>query len=236
MRFRDGSCGQVVWAYRLVRFSPSWLKRRVALVFAVTLAGLLVLAAAPSWAADPHKPASATTSGGAADSHGARSGEQHKAHGGQPAGAHGGHGGEAEEAAPETFIVLDLLSEAAEASVAGIGVKIAELSPKIKHINELYRQGEDTKANAKLLGIMTEVILIGALIEVTGVGELFLTAISFAGGWAYQLVQSTAGILAITKTAVFAGETVEEAAEEKFVHAAAAAKAAAAAAKAKKRK
>ncbi|MEI8393832.1 MAG: hypothetical protein WCF85_03785 [Rhodospirillaceae bacterium] len=140
------------------------------------------------------------------------------AHGGAAAAHGGGHGGEAEETAPETFVVLDLFSEALEASVAGIGIKIAELKPKVEHVNELYNNGEHHKALAKTLGISTELVLLGFLIETLGVGELFVSALSFSGNWIFQLAQSTAGILASTKVALFAGEKVEEATEEKYEH------------------
>ncbi|MEI8397323.1 MAG: hypothetical protein WCF85_21590 [Rhodospirillaceae bacterium] len=135
-------------------------------------------------------------------------------------GAPAGHGGGGqEEAAPETFVVLDLFSEALEASVAGIGVKIAELKPKVEHINDLYRRGEKHKAFAQVLGISTEVVVLGFCIETFGIGELFLSALSFGGNWALQIAQSTVGIMASTKVAMLAGEKVEEATEEKFEHA-----------------
>lgn len=209
-------------AFRHPRVSV--LYRLVAVVLVVLFGLVTALGPSlPAGAAESHakKPAASAQAKKAQGGHGEGDGHGGGGHGG---GGHGGHGGE-EEAAPETFIVLDLLSEAAEASVAGIGVKIAELNPKIKHINELYKKGENGKANAKILGILTEVVLIGALIELTGVGELFLSAISFAGDWMWQLGQSSLGILAITKSAVVAGEAVEEAAEEKFAHAAQAAQA-----------
>ena len=134
------------------------------------------------------------------------------------AGHDGGHAG-AEETAPEAFVVLDLFSEALEASFAGIGIKIAELKPKVEHVNELYDHGERHKAFAKVLGISTEVVLLGFLIETFGVGDLFLSALSFSGNWLMQMAQSTAGILVSTKVALFAGEKVEEATEEKYEHA-----------------
>lgn len=140
--------------------------------------------------------------------------------GGHAAPAHGeGHGEGKEETAPETFVVLDLFSEALEASVAGIGIKLAELKPKVEHVNELYHQGQRHKAFAQLLGISTEVVLVGFFIETFGVGEMFISALSFSGNWAWQMAQSAAGVMASTKVALLAGEKVEEAVEEKYEHA-----------------
>jgi len=128
-----------------------------------------------------------------------------------------GHDGK-EEPAPETFVVLDLFAEALEASFAGIGIKIAELKPKVEHVNTLYGNGERHKAFAKVLGISTEIILLGFFIETFGVGEMFLSALSFSGNWVMQMAQSTVGILVSTKVALLAGEKVEEATEEKYEH------------------
>lgn len=146
----------------------------------------------------------------------ALAGGEHGTHDAPP-GAHTEHGGK-EETAPETFVVLDLFAEALEASFAGIGIKIAELKPKVEHVNMLYDNGERHKAFAKVLGISTEVILLGFFIETFGVGELFLSAMSFSGNWLTQLAQSTVGILLSTKVALLAGEKVEEATEEKYEH------------------
>ena len=148
---------------------------------------------------------SAQDHGTAAPSHGA------------PHGAAGGHDG-AEETAPETFVVLDLFGEALEAGVIGIGVKIAELKPKVEHINMLYGNGPRHEAFTKVLGISTEVVLLGFLIETFGIGELFVSALSFSSGWAAQFAQSTAGIMISTKASLLAGEKVEEAAAEKYEH------------------
>ncbi len=135
-------------------------------------------------------------------------------------GAPAGHGGGGhEETAPETFVVLDLFSEVLEASVAGIGIKIAELKPKVEHINDLYTHGHKHKAFAQVLGISTELVVLGFCIETFGIGELFVSALSFGGNWAVQMAQSTVGIMASTKVALVAGEKVEEATEEKFEHA-----------------
>ncbi|MEI7609571.1 MAG: hypothetical protein WCJ64_19500 [Rhodospirillaceae bacterium] len=130
-----------------------------------------------------------------------------------------GHGGGKEETAPETYVVLDLFSEMFEASVAGVGVKIAELKPKVEHINELYKHGEKHKAFAQVLGISTELVVLGFCIETFGIGDLFMSALSFGGNWAIQLAQSTVGVMASTKVALLAGEKVEEATEEKYEHA-----------------
>ena len=138
------------------------------------------------------------------------------------ASGHGGHEGGHEgggETAPETFVVLDLFSEALEASVAGIGIKIAELKPKVEHINELYHDGRKHQAFAQVLGISTEVVVLGFFIETFGIGDLFVSALSFTGNWAMQMAQSTVGVMASTKVALFAGEKVEEATEEKYEHA-----------------
>ncbi len=136
---------------------------------------------------------------------------------GAPAAGHGG--GAQEETAPETFVVLDLFSEVLEASVAGIGVKVAELKPKVEHVNELYNHGQKHKAFALALGISTEVVVLGFCIETLGVGEMFMTALSFGSNWALQLAQSAVGVMASTKVALLAGEKVEEATEEKYEHA-----------------
>lgn len=141
--------------------------------------------------------------------------EEHGGHHAAPAG-HGGGGHE--ETAPETFVVLDLFSEVFEASVAGIGVKVAELKPKVEHINELYQHGEKHKAFAQVLGISTELVVLGFCIETFGIGDLFMSALSFGGNWALQMAQSTVGIMASTKVALVAGEKVEEATEEKYEH------------------
>jgi len=143
---------------------------------------------------------------------------EHAGEHGAAAGEHGGHAGP-EETAPETFVVLDLFSEALEASFAGIGIKIAELKPKVEHVNQLYDNGEKHKAFAKVLGISTELVLLGFFIETFGVGELFISALSFSGNWMMQMAQSTAGVLLSTKVALLAGEKVEEATEEKYEHA-----------------
>lgn len=141
-------------------------------------------------------------------------------HGGEHSGGHdaAGHGGEAGETAPETFVVLDLFSEALEASVAGVGIKIAELKPKVEHINELYHDGEKHKAFAQILGISTELVVLGFFIETFGVADMFVSALSFSGNWMSQLALSTAGVMGSTKVALIAGEKVEEATEEKFEH------------------
>ncbi|MEI6986327.1 MAG: hypothetical protein WCK65_09365 [Rhodospirillaceae bacterium] len=114
--------------------------------------------------------------------------------------------------------MLDLFSEMLEASVAGVGIKIAELKPKVEHINELYHNGEKHKALALCLGVSTEVVLLGLLIETFGIAELFISALSFPGDWAIMMAQSTAGIMLSTKVALIAGEKVEEATEEKYEH------------------
>ena len=128
-----------------------------------------------------------------------------------------GHGKEAgKEAAPETYVVLDLFSEAFDASIAGIGVKIAELKPKVENINDLYAHGETHKAFAQVLGISTELVVLGFCIETFGLADTFMSALSFGGGWAWQLAQSTVGVMGSTKVALLAGEKVEEATEEKY--------------------
>ena len=141
--------------------------------------------------------------------------DDHGAHHAAPA----GHGGGGKEAAPETFVVLDLFSEALEASVAGVGIKVAELKPKVEHINELYKHGEKHKAFAQVLGISTELVVLGFCIETFGIGDLFVSALSFGSNWAIQMAQSTVGVMASTKVALVAGEKVEEATEEKYEHA-----------------
>jgi hypothetical protein len=128
------------------------------------------------------------------------------------------HGEGKKEPAPEAFVVLDLFSEALEASVAGVGVKVTELKPKVEHIHELYQNGEKHKAFVKTLGVSTEVVLLGFFIETFGVGELFISALSFSGNWLLQLAQSAGGIMASSKVALIVGEKVEEAAEEKYEH------------------
>ena len=131
---------------------------------------------------------------------------------------HSKHKAQKEEAAPETFVVLDLISEGMEASVAGVGVKIAELKPKVEHINELYDNGQKHEALAKVLGISTEIMILGYCIEFLGTGELFMSAITFGSNWAWQMAQSAAGIAASSKIALFFGEKVEEATEEHYEH------------------
>lgn len=133
----------------------------------------------------------------------------HPAH----AGEHDAHG---EETRPETFIVLDLFSEALEASVAGVGVKITELKPKVQDVHKMYEKGEKHRALAKVLGVSTEIILVGFFIETFGIGETFIAALSFSGDWLLQLAQSTISILASSKVALLAGEKVEEAVEHKY--------------------
>ena len=131
-----------------------------------------------------------------------------------------GHGKEAaKEAAPETYVVLDLFSEAFDASIAGIGVKIAELKPKVENINDLYAHGETHKAFAQALGISTELVVLGFCIETFGIADTFMSALSFGGNWVWQIAQSTAGVMASTKVALLAGDKVEEATEENYDHA-----------------
>ena len=178
---------------------PAGTRDRLPRTLAALAAGALVLALSAA-------PVLAGEHGG----HGAPAG-----HGGAPA----GHGGAKEEATPETFVVLDLFSEALEASVAGIGIKIAELKPKVEHINELYKHGEKHKAFAQVLGISTELVVLGFCIETFGIGDLFVSALSFGSNWAIQMAQSTVGVMASTKVALVAGEKVEEATEEKYEHA-----------------
>lgn len=131
-------------------------------------------------------------------------------HGGQ-----GEHGGQ-EETPPETFLMLDLFSEAMEASIAGVGVKISEIKPKLTDIHEMYQNGEKHLAMAKALGISTEVVLVGFFVETFGIGEMFISALSFSGNWLLNIAMSTAGILASTKAATLAGEKVEGAVEHKY--------------------
>jgi hypothetical protein len=135
------------------------------------------------------------------------------------AAGHGGHGEHGEETPPETFMLLEIITEAFEAGFAGPGIKLAELNPKLKGINDLYSHGEAPKAWAKILGIATEVVLAGFLLEITGVAELAMAGLSLSGNWMAQLAESAIGIMLVTKTALVAGETVEEAAEERFAHA-----------------
>ncbi len=125
-------------------------------------------------------------------------------------------GGGHDEAAPETFVILDLFSEALEASVAGVGVQIVELKPKVEHVNAMYQNGEKHKAFAKALGISTEVVLLGVFIETFGIGEMFVSALSFPSDWLTLMVQSVVGVMLSTKVALFAGEKVEEATEERY--------------------
>ena len=132
---------------------------------------------------------------------------------------HEGHGEGGKEPAPETFVILDLFSEALESSVAGLGVKVTELKSKAEHIRELYRNGEKHKAFAKTLGTSTEVVLLGFMIEAFGIGEMFISALSFSGNWLMQLAQSLGGVAISTKVALLAGEHVEEATIEKYKHA-----------------
>ena len=125
---------------------------------------------------------------------------------------------EKKELAPEAYIAMDLATEAFESSPAGIGVKIAELKPKVEHIHELYNTGHKNEAIAKILGISTELVVIAYLIETFGIGELFVSSISFQNNWAIQMAQATIGVLISSKIALFLGEKVEEAAEEKLHH------------------
>ena len=124
----------------------------------------------------------------------------------------------AEETPPETFVLLELFSEALESHIGGIGVKIAELQPKVEHIQTMYQEGEKHKAFAKALGIATEVIMIGFLIETFGIGELFIASLSFQENWLSLMAQSMVGIMLSTKIALFIGEKVEEAAEHRYEH------------------
>ena len=125
---------------------------------------------------------------------------------------------EKKELAPEAYIAMDLATEAFESSPAGIGVKIAELKPKVEHIHELYNTGHKNEAIAKILGISTELVVVAYLIETFGIGELFVSSISFQNNWAIQMAQATIGVLISSKIALFLGEKVEEAAEEKLHH------------------
>lgn len=123
-----------------------------------------------------------------------------------------------EETPPEAFVVLDLFSEVLESSVGGIGVKVAELTPKIEHINEIYQHGEKHKAFARALGIATEVVLIGFFVETFGIGEIFISALSFQDNWWLLMAQSMLGVMLSTRVALFFGEKVEEAAERQYEH------------------
>ena len=133
--------------------------------------------------------------------------------------SHSTHEGKHEEGtAPETYAVLDLFSEIFEASIAGVGIKIAELKPKVENVNNLYQKGEKHEALAQVLGISTEVVVLGFLIETFAVGDAFAAALSFSNNWLISLGHSVAGVMASTKAALFAGEKVEEAAKEKYEH------------------
>ncbi|CAK0773937.1 conserved hypothetical protein [Gammaproteobacteria bacterium] len=156
-------------------------------------------------ALNSHAPVETHASGGTREG----PGESHEGHG-------KGHEGAEEETPPETFVVLDLFSEALEASFAGVGVKFAELKPKVEGVNQMYHNGEKHKALAKALGISTEVVLLGFFVEALGIGEMFISALSFSNDWLLLFAQSTVGILASTKVALIAGEKVEEAVEERY--------------------
>ncbi|CAK0769601.1 hypothetical protein CCP3SC5AM1_600012 [Gammaproteobacteria bacterium] len=123
-----------------------------------------------------------------------------------------------EETPPETFVFLDFFSEMLETSFGGVGVKIAELTPKVQHVNEMYQHGEKHRAFAKALGIATEVVLIGFFVETFGIGEMFISAISFQDNWPLLMGQSMLGVMLSTKVALFLGEQVEEAAEHQYEH------------------
>jgi hypothetical protein len=138
---------------------------------------------------------------------------------GPVAGGHHPPGHEEEGTAPEAFVVLDLFTEVLEASAAGIGVKLVELKPKIEHISDLYQRGEEHKALAMALGISTEMVLLGFFIEIFGIGEMFVSALSLADTWMIDLAKAAAGVALSTKVALLAGEKVEEATEEKYQHA-----------------
>jgi|GEM_PF-2898771 len=144
------------------------------------------------------------------------SGKTYEGHGKSNEGHGEGHKEGEEETPPETFVVLDLFSEALEASFAGIGVKFVELKPKVEDVNQMYHNGEKHKALAKALGISTEVVLLGFFVEAFGIGEMFISALSFSNDWLLLFAQSTVGILASTKVALIAGEKVEEAVEERY--------------------
>jgi hypothetical protein len=139
---------------------------------------------------------------------------------GQATAKHGprGHEERSKETPPETYAVLDLFSEALEASTAGIGVKITELKSKAEDIQKLYRSGNKHQALAKTLGTTTEVVVLGFLIETFGLGEMFVSALSLSSNWLLQLVQSIGGILLSSKAAVAAGDKIEEAVERKYEH------------------
>ncbi|CAK0763243.1 conserved hypothetical protein [Gammaproteobacteria bacterium] len=137
---------------------------------------------------------------------------------GAPAHHGGGEGEEGEETPPETFVILDFFSEALEASVAGIGVKIVELKPKVEHVNEMYNHGEKHKAFAKSLGIATEVVMMGFFLETFGIGEMFISALSFQDNWLASFAGSAIGVMSSTKAALLLGEKVEEAAEHQYEH------------------
>ena len=89
---------------------------------------------------------------------------------------------------------------------------------KYCHIHELYNTGHKNEAIAKILGISTELVVVAYLIETFGIGELFVSSISFQNNWAIQMAQATIGVLISSKIALFLGEKVEEAAEEKLHH------------------
>jgi len=130
----------------------------------------------------------------------------------------GKEGEEGEETPPETFVILDFFSEALEASVAGVGVKIVELRPKVEHVNEMYNNGEKHKAFAKALGIATEVVMIGFFIETFGIGEMFISGLSFQDNWLLSFVGSGVGVMLSTKAGLLIGEKVEEEAEHRYEH------------------
>lgn len=127
-------------------------------------------------------------------------------------GGHGGHG----ETPPENFVVMDLIVELFHFELGGLWVKITELKPKVLHIQELYLKGDKHKAYAKSLGVSTEVIVLGFMIEHFGIAELFISAMMFSDYWLAELAMSMIGVMLSTKAAVVIAETVEEAVEEKY--------------------
>ena len=131
-------------------------------------------------------------------------------------GHHGEGEKEAEETPPETFVVLDLFSEALEASVAGVGVKLVELKPKVEHVSDMYQNGEKHKAFSKALGISTELVMLGVFIETFGISDLFVSALSFPSDWMMLMARSSIGVMLSTKVALLAGEKVEEATMEHY--------------------
>ena len=120
------------------------------------------------------------------------------------------------EPPPETFVILDLFSEALEASVAGVGVQIVELKPKVEHVSDMYHNGETHKAFSTALGISTELVLLGVFVETLGIGNMFASALSFPSDWMRLMAQSMVGVMLSTKAALFAGEKVEEATVERY--------------------